>query len=726
MNRFRSNRKGQFVVIAALLIAVLTLSVAASIYQLSSHRQELSYKPINELVLGIANDADRALTHALSNATKQYYNTLLTYGDEAYSQQLGNLSGVDNLLKWQRAVIASYPQLGVNMNFSETPSFTFQWNNPSVGLSQASIPVYDLDIAAYGFRGWSGQAIKYVKLTLNDATFNNASYTTVYFGVKESTPDMSDAPIPNLTVDDITVLAQISQSAWWYGTTETLEYVGGGNYVLVFQNPSEGYPMAVKLLVETPEEEILVSASTVSGVSVQLQSRKVTSQEPDDNPSLPVRIKLGSNIYYPLPQNVTSWGDLLPGLECDFNGNLDYYFVRWETSDGITLADPNDRETMVTHYQNGTITAVYETLVSSSSAYTLTVNSRLEGSTEINGGSIIFDSAPYSTLPRTFNLAAQDHAIVYNPSSDDYAFSRWEFTPDAPVWATISDEHSSSANIRLFGNGTLTAVYQERKIILDSAEYNGTTSHLGTVTFNGISYGNLQLPSTLMSSNATVTNGQYTLEYAALNASYHFMWWNITGDIILTGPNINVTTVEAHGNGTINAVYAYMIDIPNEMGGTMFVDSHGSQDFWLVLTPPEGHGHLASRASTGNGKAILNITAEPLSGRIICDPIIGATAYMGISPDNAPLRMLEFQLGYNYHGGYFLLGHWVFPIDGEPNSRYDLTENIDNADFPQDRYVIPPGSVIKLDITATFTTPPGGTVKLFYGPDKPSSITLYM
>ncbi len=727
MRNFKSNKKGQFVVIAALLIAVLTLAIAASIYQLSSHRRELSYKPVNELVLGIASDVDRALTHALSNATKKYYNTLLTYGDTAFSQQQGNLSGSLNMLKWQRVVLASYPQLGLSLNFSEPSSFTFQWDNPNVGLSQASIPSYELNIGAYGFKGWTGQANKYVKLTIHEFSFSNESYSTIKFKVEQSTSDMIGAPIPNLALDDITILGQISDAGWWNGTPKTLDYIGGGSYILIFQNPTDAYPRAAKIILQTPEDEILVSASTASDISIRLQSRKVSSPQPDNDPAVPVQIKLGSNTYSSLPQNVSGWENMQSGLECDFSGNMDYYFVCWETSEDIAIANPNDRETMVTHFGNGTITAVYDTIVSNSSAYSLTVTSRLEGSGTSNVGSLVFDGTPYATLPRTFSpLSLQDHTIVYNPASG-YTFARWEFTPASPVWITLSDEHSSTANLRLFGNGTLTAVYQQRAIILDSNEFNGTSAHLGTVTFNAISYGNLQLPATLVPSNATVSNGQYTLTYAPLNASYHFMWWEITGDIILTGPNTETTTVEVHDSGSIKAVYAYMVDIPHQIGGTLYVDSHGSQNFWLIPTPPENHGHLASRASTGSGKAILNITAEPLEGFIVCDPVVAITTYMGISPGNAPLRTLEFELGFTYQEKFYRLGYWAFTIDGVPKSRYDLTTNVDDIAFPNgDKYLIPAGSVIKIDITATFTTPPGGTIKLYYGPDQPSCLILYL
>ena len=194
---------------------------------------------------------------------------------------------------------------------------------------------------------------------------------------------------------------------------------------------------------------------------------------------------------------------------------------------------------------------------------------------------------------------------------------------------------------------------------------------------------------------------------------------------MLAGPNASETTVEIQGNGAITAIYGYMTDIPGSIGGTFFVDAHGSKDFWLVPIPPDNHGHLASKASMGSGKAKLTVTSDPIHGRILCDPVVSVTAYIGISPGNAPIRTLEFELAFTYTGVSYRLGYWAFTIDGVPKARYDLYEYIADATFPGERYVIPEGSRINLNVIATFITPPGGTIKLYYGPEQPSCVTLY-
>ena len=78
MKRLKNNDRGQFVIIAALLIAVLTFSMAYSIHQINLQRQELAYSPVQELVLGITSDLERALNTAC-NASSLAFNASIAF-----------------------------------------------------------------------------------------------------------------------------------------------------------------------------------------------------------------------------------------------------------------------------------------------------------------------------------------------------------------------------------------------------------------------------------------------------------------------------------------------------------------------------------------------------------------------------------------------------------------------------------------------------------------------
>jgi len=720
MKSLRSDNKGQFVIIVALLIAALTLSLVISVQQLSSQRQELTYKPVDELVLGVTSDLERALTYALSNASQEYYQT----GILGAAQKAGNTS----LLRWQRSVLAAYPQLGLNLKFNEPASFTFHWNDPfdNSGYSHADLSNYELNVGAYGLMGWTGHSEKYVRLVIYSLSYVNESYSTVNFQILQSVnPGTGEVPIPNLTAGDIMVWAKVTESATLEGTPYGPQYLGGGNYSLIFKNPLDSHPLGVTLVVSTPQDRILVSASVGSSVQVVLQSQRINSNSTTPDPH--IRIRLGQ-FDYALPSTITDWQRLQPYL-CCLSISSNYVFINWTTTGDISVANPYRNETNVMPYGNGTITVFYDVLQSTSSAYNLTVTSRLDtSSTNTNAGSITFDSVPYSLLQLPpFILATPNHAITYSLNSSmqtqGYTFARWETSTNLIV---VGDSYSNSTTITLFGNGTMTAVYQQRSIVLDSYEYNGTTAHLGNIQFGNFTYGiEHPLPAILVPSNVTVANGPYNLTYAPSSSNYTFLWWNITGDIILTGGNTSSTTVRVEGNGSITAVYRVGGASPPESGGTLFVDAHGSQNFWLVFTTPNKDGHLASKTSTGNDKAVLTVVSDPLPTSIYCDPVVIVTAYIGISPPNSPLRILEFELGFTYGGVYYKLGYVMFTIVGSPATRYQMFMDITNVAFPGESLVIPQGSTVTLKLTATFTTPPGGFIFLYYGPSRPSGVTLY-
>ena len=198
MKRFRRDTRGQFVVIAALLIALLTLSLALSIHQVNLHRQQLRYEPVEELVLGITSDLDRCLTYALSLASQKYY--------ETRSLDIARNEGYQFISKWVRSILASYAHLGIKMIMhsplnptEEGPTdvqIIFNWDNPA-GNSKVDTQ-FDLDIEAYGFKGWVGRSAKFVNLEiLSPIEFDDQS-TTLKFRIVHG-----KHPIPNLTKESL-------------------------------------------------------------------------------------------------------------------------------------------------------------------------------------------------------------------------------------------------------------------------------------------------------------------------------------------------------------------------------------------------------------------------------------------------------------------------------------------------------------------------------------------
>jgi hypothetical protein len=85
-------------------------------------------------------------------------------------------------------------------------------------------------------------------------------------------------------------------------------------------------------------------------------------------------------------------------------------------------------------------------------------------------------------------------------------------------------------------------------IEFSSVEENGVTSNLGTITAFGETSA-MVLPKT-RGPNA----GSYTIIYNPAE-SYNFVKWETTGGVTVTNPNIQSTTMNVEGDGTVTAVY---------------------------------------------------------------------------------------------------------------------------------------------------------------------------
>jgi len=84
-------------------------------------------------------------------------------------------------------------------------------------------------------------------------------------------------------------------------------------------------------------------------------------------------------------------------------------------------------------------------------------------------------------------------------------------------------------------------------VLLKSEEDTGTSTNLGIITFDGVSY---YLPDDV--SKTAVT---YSAEYFA-DAGYSFDYWETTRLVSVSDANANPTTVTVSGDGTLNAIYA--------------------------------------------------------------------------------------------------------------------------------------------------------------------------
>lgn len=258
-NLLKSNR-GQFIIVLAILISIVILSIAFSIHQMSGQRQQLKYEPIKETVLAITSDLKRALTIALRNATQQYNSTLSQSLLPSHtSLLLANMVFNEILNNWKDAVTILFSHLGVKNRFADT-RLSIDWSD-YVGWSYA-YTVFNLDIDAYGFNGWSTKLTKHVTLTIFPGTIRarDGNMTEIIFNLMED-----GRPVTNLKTEHLQGYILGDNGTWAPANIKSLEYLGGGDYkVTLLHNPKTKPYLGVLLKAITPRDSITVSARYLS------------------------------------------------------------------------------------------------------------------------------------------------------------------------------------------------------------------------------------------------------------------------------------------------------------------------------------------------------------------------------------------------------------------------------------------------------------------------------
>jgi len=546
MKTVARSKRGQFVIIAALLIAVLTFSLVLSIHQINLQQQELAYNPVQELVLGITSDLERALNTAC-NASSSTFNATRYLMNDGQAKNVAINTGTGFMANWTRSILTAYANAGLNITMMQnSPIFDFKWDQLT-GTTYASA-YFSLDAASYGFQGYIGHSQKTVVFSIDPSTINNAnpSSTTLHISLTESTGSNS-TPIPNLTIPNINVKRSSAPGLlpmqWPTSSVTQLTYLGNGEYSLTFTPRMNVNTLGVMITVTTPNEGIMVEAMNPNQplVTTTLQSQDVNAL----NATNVGTIQFGDS-NYTLNNTVTSQ----PGtyLINYFPLNTNCVFINWTVNGYAIVTNPNSILTSVSVQGNNTITAFYTYSVIPQADVNLSSRD-LNDPLLVNDGITVFNNVDYSLPNSTGPLALGNYNISYVPLDGEY-FQFWE------TQGSITP-YNSSANptlLNVAGNGNLTAVYASSpppvnmvSVTLQSAEATGLNLNLGNITLGTDTY---KLPATL-----TVSTGSYLLAYLPVNG-YVFMNWGTTENILLVDASSQTTQVTINGSGSITATYS--------------------------------------------------------------------------------------------------------------------------------------------------------------------------
>jgi hypothetical protein len=188
MRRLVKQKKGQFIIIAVLLMAIMIVSIGALLYSAVTYYKHEPWEEYLTLIGNIELSARHLVELSLSN----YTHTLNT-----------NILKV-NLEQWQSNLAKIYPGHGIALTYSlangteynYSLGLAYDWNK-TASFSAANA-TFDLDMASVGLTGYTFTATAFLNLTiLNIDSTNNKINVTV--------TGEDGMPITNLKKDNFQV-----------------------------------------------------------------------------------------------------------------------------------------------------------------------------------------------------------------------------------------------------------------------------------------------------------------------------------------------------------------------------------------------------------------------------------------------------------------------------------------------------------------------------------------
>lgn len=208
MKTLIENKRGQFIIIAMLMIAIMIISAGALMHKAVTYYKHEPWEEYLTLMGNIELGSRRLVELSLSNYTN-------TEADNTYILR-------DNLGKWQSDLTKIYPGSGASLDYklangtihNYTLGLRRKWNQP-VSFSAAKVN-FTLDIASIGLVGHKFEATALLNLTILNTTDNEICLTV---RIEDGTP-ITNLKEENFQVSNLTITSVTSK----YDETEVLLY----------------------------------------------------------------------------------------------------------------------------------------------------------------------------------------------------------------------------------------------------------------------------------------------------------------------------------------------------------------------------------------------------------------------------------------------------------------------------------------------------------------------
>jgi len=187
-------RKGQFIVIAALLLSIMIVSVSTVIYSTVTYFRQERWEEYVTIVDSVKTGSQYVLKISLANYSQTQNSTILR----------------DNLNQWIRDVRKAYPGFGVNLSYTLETGVRSAYGmslNYSQGLARnwnqqvsfsAANATFNYNIAAVGLTGYNFSAHTFLKMNITDALWYKGTGQGGEVGVRMIIYMEGPTPVTNL------------------------------------------------------------------------------------------------------------------------------------------------------------------------------------------------------------------------------------------------------------------------------------------------------------------------------------------------------------------------------------------------------------------------------------------------------------------------------------------------------------------------------------------------
>ena len=167
MKKLIKQRKGQFVVIAVLMIAIMIISIGALMHRAVTYYKHEPWEEYLTLIGNIELNSRRLVELSLANYTRALNQSILK----------------NNLEEWQVNLLRIYPGRGITLNYTLASCTNY---NYSLGLTRdwnetasfsAANATFTLNIISIGLTGYKFISTAFLNLTILNTTDNEINVT---------------------------------------------------------------------------------------------------------------------------------------------------------------------------------------------------------------------------------------------------------------------------------------------------------------------------------------------------------------------------------------------------------------------------------------------------------------------------------------------------------------------------------------------------------------------